>query len=421
MNRRFSDEKMDKWLTIIGNAVSGVSLDDISIKPDNFDWMEFFKICLNNNVTAFVYTAINNSKVKNDVSSEILQEWKQVSQSIMKRQIMTYVQLRNVLSALDGQLLVFFKGVVLANLYPNYLERSSCDSDIWVPQEQYEKTQQSLLDLGYVKNEESSKPQVGVYYHSQFRHTIELHIFLWEDYTGKKIDILSSMDLTKRESLIEIDACGMHFTTLGHTEHLIYQMFHIIKHFSLQGIGIKYLADISLFINAYESQIDWNRFWDSMDRLGYTKFCNNFFDICSKYFHMCSVTQEEKKAQWKLTDDKLWAFIEDLFMKGVIEEGTANWQIFGAMTPYFTGEYSAPKEEWRKKLLILFPSRKSLPNNYGYAKKCPLLLPIAWIHRFILFAIHRSEDKDSTYNASQKMNVTKYRLQMMESMGLMEE
>ena len=421
MNRRFTNEQIDTWLTFIGKAVTGEELDNLSDRISEIDWKEFLEICAKNNVTSFVYNSIEKSTFRNDIPAELLTDLKEITQYIIKRQIMVYVQLRRVLASLSDQLLVFFKGPVLANLYSQYLLRSSSDTDIWVSEEQYSQTEQSLLDLGYIKNEEESKPQVGVYYHREYQHVIELHTRLWEDYTGKKIDILSSMGLTKKESLIELEVCGIKLTTLGHTEHLIYQMFHIIKHFSLQGIGVRYLADISLFINEYEKEINWNRFWYSMDKLGYTKFCNNFFDICSRYFGMFSVTQEDTRSQWSLSDSQMWDFIEDLFKKGLIDEGAANWQIFGAMTPYFTGEYNAPKEGWRKKLLILFPSRKSLPNNYGYAKKFPLLLPIAWIHRFILFGIHRIGSKESTYNASQKMNVTQYRLQMMESMGLMED
>ncbi len=417
MNRRFSIEQMDTWLTIIGKAVNGKKLDNI----DRINWNEFFNICLNNNVTSFVYSAINNSENRNCVPETVLEQWRLSAQYSMKRQVMAYMQLRKVVSALKNQTIVFFKGIVLANLYPNYLERSSCDSDIWVPEEQYSKTEQVLFDLGYVKDEENSKPEVGVYSQSKSGHTIELHKRLWEDYKGKKIDILSNMELTKKESLIEMDACGLHITTLGYTEHLIYQMFHIIKHFSLQGIGIKYLADISVFINKYEKQIDWLRFWNSMDELGYTKFCNNFFDACTKYFDMHSVSQKKTRGEWELSESEFWNFVDDLFRKGVIDDGSANWQIYGAMTPYFTGEYNAPKEGWKKKLLILFPSRKSLPNNYGYAKKCPLLLPVAWVHRIILFGIHRIQNRGNSYNATQKMNVTQYRLQMMESMGLMEE
>lgn len=421
MNRRFSSEQMDAWLTLIGRAVNRKGLDEASECIMDLNWKEFYDICLNNNVTTFLYSAIEKSVVKNNIPPEMLQEWKNVAQYIMQRQIMQYVQLRNVLAATDGQLLVFFKGPVLADLYPQYLERSSCDTDIWVPEEQYSKTEQSLFDLGYVKNQEESKPEVGVYYLAKYQHTIELHIRLWEDYKGKKIEILSSMNLTEQESFIELEACGIQIITLGHTEHMIFQMFHIIKHFSLQGIGIKYLADISLFVNKYQKEIEWDRFWDGMDKLGYTKFCNNFFDICTKYFEMSKITQESTRNEWQLSEDKLWNFIEDLFKKGVIDEGSASWQIFGAMTPYFTGEYNAPKEGWKKKMLILFPSRKSLPNNYGYAKKFPILLPIAWIHRFVLFGIHRFTSKGESYNASQKMEVTQYRLQMMENLGLMEE
>ena len=421
MIRRFSSEQMDAWLTLIGRAVNGRNIDEASECIMNLNWKDFYDICLNNNVTTFLYSAIEKSAVKNNIPFELLQEWKNVAQYIMQRQIMQYAQLRNVLASTEGQLLVFFKGPILADLYPQYLERSSCDTDIWVPEEQYAKTEQSLFDLGYVKNQEESKPEVGVYYLAKYQHTIELHIRLWEDYKGKKIEILSAMNLTERESFIELEACGIPILTLGHTEHMIFQMFHIIKHFSLQGIGIKYLADISLFVNKYQKEIEWDRFWDGMDKLGYTKFCNNFFDICTKYFEMCKITQENTRNEGQLCEEKLWDFIEDLLKKGVIDEGSASWQLFGAMSPYFTGEYNAPKEGWKKKMLILFPSRKSLPNNYGYAKKFPILLPIAWIHRFVLFGIHRFTSKGESYNASQKMEVTQYRLQMMENLGLMEE
>lgn len=421
MNRRYTYEQMDLWLKIIGKSVRGESLDGLFKDNEIVDWEEILSICTINNVSSFVFNSIEHSEIIEKISPEILEDWKQITQYITRRQITVYVQLRKVIEEVGNQLLVFFKGPVLANLYPQYLLRSSSDTDIWVPEEQYLQTEKVLFNLGYLKNEDESKPQVGVYYHSVNKHMIELHIRLWEDYTGKKIDILASMGLTNNESLIELDVCGIKVTTLGHTEHLIYQMFHIIKHFSLQGIGVKYLADISLFIEQYKNQIDWKRFWESMNVLGYTKFCNNFFDICTAYFNMCKVTQEDSRCNWELNDDEKWTFIDDLFRKGVIDEGNASWQIYGAMTPYFTGENNAPKEGWKKKIIILFPSVKSLPNNYGYAKKCPILLPIAWLHRFILFGIHRVTCKSQTYNASQKMMVTQYRLQMMESMGLMEE
>ncbi len=421
MDRRFSNEQMDIWLTILDKAIKEEKLDDLSDSLEQFNWKEFFNICVNNNITSFVYSSIEKSDIKKEIPKEFWDELKNITQFVAKRQIVIYIQLRKILSLLKSNRLVFFKGPILANLYPNYLLRSSSDTDIWVPKEQFMQVEQGLFQLGYLKNEEESKPQVGVYYHGQNYHVIELHTKLWEDYTGKKIDILSEMELTKNESLIELEVCGVKVTTLGHTEHLIYQMFHIIKHFSLQGIGIRYLADISLFINKYSEEIDWTRFWKSIEKLGYTKFCNNFFDICSKYFGMCRVTLEDSRNEWELAQNQKWDFLEDLFKKGQIDDQASNWQIYGAMTPYFTGEYNAPKEGWRKKLLILFPNRRSLPNNYGYAKKCPILLPIAWIHRIILFFIHRITSRGTTYNAAQKMNVTQYRLQMMESMGLMEE
>ena len=144
---------------------------------------------------------------------------------------------------------VFFKGVVLADLYPQYTERVSCDSDILVTDEEKDAAEQLLRDCGYTKDDKDSKKHVQVYINRKFDHTIELHTRLWEDYEGPRVEVVKSLKLSSPQKNIKVNACGIEVYTLAPREHLIYQIFHIIKHFSLNGIGVRYLIDITLFIN----------------------------------------------------------------------------------------------------------------------------------------------------------------------------
>lgn len=383
------------------------------------EWITLYKRIGKNTLMCFLYDTVNEYLNRTNTQIDVYDEWTNYSKAYQIREIQKYIQMRKIINAArkENIELIFFKGAVIADLYPNYLQRNSSDSDIWVSDKQCEAAKQLFINLGYWRNEEHSKPGVDVFVNDTFGHVVELHTRLWEDYTGKRIDILAKENLTDPATFINMNVCGVECRTLGFTEHFIFQMFHIIKHFSLQGVGLRYLVDTVYFVNKYSNEIDWNRFKKCMDNMGYRKFCDYFFTLGIDYLGM------DKNFGYgeipKIDEKILWEFVNDLTRIGSLDDSDSmNWQIFGAMTPYFTGESSAPKNG---KLSYIFPGRESLPNNYAYAKKLPILLPVAWIHRFILFGVNRFSDRENTYNATEKLQVTEYRLRMLDNMGLMEE
>ena len=323
------------------------------------------------------------------------------------------------LSREQGLHFVIFKGCVLANLYPQYAERTSCDSDIYIEKEEKEQALRLLYAYGYEKNEEHSKCEVTVLMHKKRYHTIELHTCLWEDYTGKRLSILDRFELTKENKRITLNTCGFDVTTLGYQEHLIYQLFHIIKHFSLQGVGMKYLADITLYVNAYGQYIDYNDFWKKIDMLGYTKFCYYLFVICAEYLGM---NHDILAGKDMAMGDELYRFMQDLLQVGNSSDGRqASWQIFGTLTPYFTGEKKTSSSKWKRRLEVLFPRAEDLRDDFAYAREHKILLPIAWVHKILMYLVKYQKHKDKWYNASEKLNAAEYRIGLMNDMGLIEE
>ncbi|MCR4746029.1 MAG: nucleotidyltransferase family protein [Lachnospiraceae bacterium] len=310
---------------------------------------------------------------------------------------------------------VFFKGVVLADLYPQYTERVSCDSDILVTDEEKDAAEQLLRDCGYTKDDKESKKHVQVYINRKFDHTIELHTRLWEDYEGPRVEVLKSLKLSSPQKNIKVNACGIEVYTLAPREHLIYQLFHVIKHFSLNGIGVRYLIDITLFINKNFDEIDFKQFWKEIKRLGYTCFTETFFMICVRDLKMTDKVFESHPLG---NIDGIEDLKMDLLNVGNIMDKEAGWQIMGAMESYFTGEAAVPKSKLKRQISMMFPSVHALPKVYGYAIKHPILLPVAWTHRGVKFLIKKQFHKDDFYDVGEKIGVGERRMKLIEELEL---
>lgn len=330
-----------------------------------------------------------------------------------------YKCVRNVLELAQKNEIPFivFKGCVLADLYPQYIQRKSSDTDIFVYEEYNEKAIKMLLDEGYVINEQHTKDGVTVFVHSQRPHILELHTCLWENYEGKRLEILKSFNLTDKNKLIELETCGFKVTTLGYEEHLIYQLFHIIKHFSLEGIGVKYLSDIALYVDAYGQYIDFDQFWKKMEEIDYAKFSHYVFAICIEFLGMKPDIIANRNMEM---GDEMVEFMLDLFQRGTIDVGNSDrWQILGMMTPYFTGEKGTSKSKLKRKLALIFPRAKDLQDHYMYAKKCPILLPVAWVHKGLNFLIKSRSKENNWYTPTEKLDVAEHRIDLMNKMGLL--
>lgn len=357
-----------------------------------------------------------------DMNQEMKEAWKRLSMKSLITQYGNYASLRTILKEGEQRKVKFvvFKGCVLADLYPQYTLRYSCDSDIFVYERDKQEAVKILEDLGYRIIEDHTNPKVYVFYHEGNKHCVELHFCLWEDYDGPQMKVLESLQLDTEEKLIELDVCGgMHITTFGHEEHLIYQMFHMIKHFVLQGISIRYISDITLFINAYGNEINWDSFWNKIEKLGYDGFVKGVFTLGIRYLGLDDECMRNKEQpDEKVLENLLIDFINKGEIKG---ERAANWQILGIMTPYLQGESEVEDTRWKRNLKVMFPKRKDLTDDYFYAKKFAFLLPVAWVHRAAKFWLKRIRRGKEWYSMEEKLDIVEHRLMLLKELELVKE
>lgn len=379
-------------------------------------WKEVWDILSQNGLAGVVFRTVQELDEKNRPNEELLNKWKKYSFSCGMRQI---IQNKNVYAVIDdakkaGITLIVIKGNALALLYPEPNMRISCDSDLYVDISHKDEAISVIVNNGYKYKQEGSKENVPVFIKDK-GGKIELHNRLWEDYQSELTDVLDSFNLTDENKCIKISDGKNEFLTLGYTEHLIFQIFHIVKHFSLEGIGLKYICDISLYAEKYINNINWDDFWQKMKVLHYDIFCDALFKIAVKYMGLDkNILREEYKD--KVVNDEL---IEDIIRIGKVnDEDVVSWNAMGKLLPYFLQEKKAPVSKWEKFRNKFFPTQNDLSDYYEYAKKNKLLLPIAWGHRFFHSRKYEAEHKITQEDKRKKNDKYEHRITLLNEAGL---
>ena len=54
-----------------------------------------------------------------------------------------------------------------------------------------------------------------------------------------------------------------------------------------------------------------------------------------------------------------------------------------------------------------------------YAKKIPLLLPVAWVHKWLNFIFYKIRHHNGTYSASEKLRAADKRITLLKDSGLL--
>lgn len=255
---------------------------------EGVNWEILYKMAEGSKLAVLTYETAKRLSKDYIISEDVLEKWHQEYIAGTEKAL----ECKNAFAEFaskakeEGIKYTVFKGFVLADLFPNPLYRTSNDTDILIKKEDTAKIAKFLKKLDYQKDKHDSTGQVPVYYRENPAHRLELHYSLWEEFKGPKIDMLEGFGITKDTSFLQMNAWDVELTTLGYEEHLIYQMFHIIKHILVEGMSFSGLVDITLYINKYGKNIDFTSFWRKMEALGYATFCETFFQCCIHYLKM---------------------------------------------------------------------------------------------------------------------------------------
>ena len=384
-------------------------------------WKDAYGTLAAGKLTGIVYHNVSQLSGPYVPEAEVSNIWKDIVFQRGFRQLLSFQELGYVLQEARKKGLhpVIFKGIALATLYPAPNMRFSSDSDILIPPKERPTMEALLQELGYSFVEAASKDHVPVYKISQGNRflKIELHDCLWEDYTGLQAELLEQLQLSAPETLLQTTACNVPITTLGYEQHLIYQIFHIAKHFAFEGLPLRYLTDITLFVNAYYQEINPAHFWEVMKKLKYDVFCDAIFKICVHYLGMKEVLLSKEYEQYNLNE----ALLEDILTAGKASGDDAEaWASTDTLSRYLMRDTQAASSPFSQKLHMIFPTPSELKDKFSYAKKYKILLPIAWIHRFFSAISYSRYCKKQGTSSNDAYNKINHRLELMKDLEMVD-
>ncbi len=306
---------------------------------------------------------------------------------------------------------VVVKGIVCRYLYPNPEFRASSDEDLLVDAEDMELYDKILNELGLRKQENGKENPYEFSYFSDDGLHIELHISLFStksEYFNRYNEVLKGAS----DRVVYTEAGKEKLCTLSPTDHFTFLILHTLKHFIGGGVGIRQVCDILLFARHYAKEIDCGVLLQRLKAVKAEKFTAGLFEIGGTYLGF------EKEAEIylplfpKLKKDTK-ALLSDILCAGVYGSATMSRRHSAGMT------LSAVQGKKNSVLRRLFPPLRNMDNRFSYARRFPVLLPAAWVHRMFMYSNEVSKKQDNT--PLQALQVAKERTELLRGLDLISE
>ncbi|MBQ3226138.1 MAG: nucleotidyltransferase family protein [Clostridia bacterium] len=277
------------------------------------------------------------------------------------------------------------KGDSLAVLYAQPECRISGDVDILIPAYMEGKACAILKSEGFehytrpkgLPHVEADHPQAG---------HLEMHVMLYDDVSEEQW-------FPEHDSITEpfgkFRSEYGEFSQLGPTDGALFVFFHFVKHFLYSGGGIKQLADVLIYFKEHKDEINYQRVQEKLAQARCSRLFAAMVGVGVKYLGFCASDFQIIETDETLVDRLMEDFAE---RGGFMREADKDGIIF---VPYIKqilkergidGDAYLTQKQNEKTRSLMFPSRKTMEDNYPYVKRHPFLLPVAWVHRAIKFA-----------------------------------
>ena len=310
------------------------------------------------------------------------------------------------------------KGIVIRELYKWKNYRISGDEDILLPLGIMEKCEGFLLKEGM---ELTFNPETNekTFLLKEGGLRLDLHHTFFDpssDICGGWNSFFE--DAAKRS--VDIEISGRFLRTLSPTDHLLFLILHAFKHFIYRGIGIRQAADVLVYMDRYQDEVDWEYIWSCCRQVRADGFLRAMIQI----------------GLHSLMPDDGLRTISDRFSCGRVDEGPLLLDILEAgihgfaerdrfrsiyMTEYAVARRNKdqPYSRFGNMAYIAFPPMKSMTSSYAWLKKAPVLLPAAWIMRLCKYAIDTLAGNKKQDNNADMIRIGSERIEMMKKYGIL--
>lgn len=368
--------------------------------PSNFDvneqqLMELFNLGRIHNISPMLFQTVYNLPA---LSPTLKKLWKLETIGPIASQLQREHQFLNLMKLCKENNfdILVVKGIICRHLYPRSEERPSSDEDLLIRKEDMNRLSELLCAQGLTIVEDSE--DVRVFHSSEGLH-LEVHTELFAE-NSDAYGFLNKYFLNAFENTTSTNINGVEIHSLSYDQHLLFLIFHYIKHFLHGGVGIRQICDIAKFILEYQDKLDFDTLWKTLDNLNFLYLIENTLAIAACIFPQLETILP---ASFHKDYDSYHNLLEDIIDAGVY--GKSSMERVHSSTITLHAYSDQGKVSLRHSL---FPGKTTMVKRYPYLDKHPYLLPVAWLSRIFVYL-----RKDST-DTKVSINIGKQRVALLQ-------
>ena len=393
-----------QFLHIAKAAVSGGDLP-----AEMVDWPAIFTLANQQKLLPILFEAVRKTPAAEENAALFAVTKQQVIGQVLNQTVRSaefadlYQKLRSA-----GLHPIVVKGQLCSRLYPLKDHRISADDDLYIPDAEFMACHEQLLANSLTTDtspDELPTADEVTYTKNDSPLYIELHRHLFD--SSEDVHDELNHFFTDIQP-VEVDG----FLVMPPHVHLLYLILHAYKHFVRSGIGLRQFCDIGLWVQAYHTEINWQRLHDQCVSVHAATFAAVAFRIAKDYLGI----NFDLPAPWDASIDAE-PLLHDTLCGGVY--GSNDYTRLHSSTVTLNAVKASRTGEKSSVLSTVFPKREYLERRYPYLKKHPYLLPVAWVQRIAHYAGEKQNAADGN-SASGSIKLAKERIELMKRYGIMD-
>ena len=312
--------------------------------PQGITLADVYNVAAKHSLAPAAYAVLEDRVRESDLSDSLRIAWARSLDMAMIQQVQHASAFAELTALFSAEAIAFLpiKGFIIKALWNRPELRTMADMDVVVSPEDFDRAGELLLSLGYAAEEENDVHTS--YVKGRFIH-VELHRTL---YDGAKE---SFSDWTPRTD-------NPYWYEMSYSDLVSFLIRHAYKHYESGGCGLRTVFDLHLLFEKYGSPAGVPCLMERLNREGLGEFTEIMLLLIDRWFFGASHPEVEQAALYIATGG----------VYGTFENGV---------------NYSIKKRggKIRHVLYRVFPPYKAITSRYKWVKKCPILLPIAYIAR----------------------------------------
>lgn len=345
------------------------------------DWVEVLKEAKAQAVPLMAAEAV--VKYKNFIPN--YDEWGNLAAAAHAHNVHTAYNEKQLNDIMKVHPFIILKGMAAAAYYPRPHERIIGDIDFLIDPAEKQELEELLSNKGYEK--QNIKNEHHVSFNKSDTH-FEMHFEIPGIPYGEPGETVREfmMNAFRQPVISQFD--DWIFPSPKDIYHGLIILLHMQHHMLDEGLGLRHICDWACYVQKTEGMPFWSELLELFEKIGVLTYSRVITKICSMYFHINCPKWAEN------ADEEL---CNDLMNDVLIGGNFGRKDKLRSTSSLMISKLENTDIKRGKVSNLLWILHCSVLSKYPIIKKCPLLYPVFYCYRAMLYLVRMLSGKRSSF------------------------